>query len=315
MKAVPLGFTNIPVSSLCLGAMYLGTRQDEATSFRLLDIYSEAGGFFIDTANIYAHWVEGCRGYESETVLGRWMKARKNRSGLFIASKVGFEIPTHGVKSGLSAATIIQECEKSLRNLGVETIDLYYAHWDDPDTPLDESLEAFDRLVKAGKVRVIGASNFQAWRLEEARWVSRTHGWTEFCCVEQRYTYLRPNPGVRFYPQASANEDLLDYCKRRPITLLAYKALLTGAYARHDREIPPQYRGTDTEARLAALREVAANKGITANQVVLAWLLHSDPFVLPLIAASTEEQLRENLQASEISMSENEMKLLNTAAG
>jgi len=202
-----------------------------------------------------------------------------------------------------------------LRNLGVETIDLYYAHCDDPDTPLDESMEAFDRLVKAGKVRVIGASNFQAWRLEEARWASRTRGWSEFCCVQQRHTYLRPGPGASFYPQVSANEDLLDYCKRRPIMLLAYAALLAGAYARHDREIPLQYRGTETEARLAALRELAIHRGITVNQVILAWMLHSDPFVLPLIAASTEEQLRENLQALEISLSENEMKLLNKAAG
>ena len=288
MKTIPLGFTNVPVSSLCFGAMYLGTRQDEATSFRLLDVFAEAGGFFIDTANIYARWVDGYRGYESEALLGRWMKARKNRSRLFIASKVGFEIPAHGVERGLPAATIIQECEKCLRNLGVETVDLYYAHYDDPNTPLDESMEAFDRLVKAGKVRVIGASNFQAWRLEEARWTSRTHGWSEFCCVQQRHTYLRPRPGASFYPQFAANDDLMDYCRRRPMTLLAYAALLAGAYARNDREFPPQYRGTDAGARLAALRQVAANRGITVNQVILAWMLHSDPFVLPLIAASTE---------------------------
>ena len=178
--------------------MYFGTRNDEATSFRLLDIFVDAGGFFIDTANIYTHWVEGYKGYESEALLGRWMKARKNRPRLFIATKVGFEIPYYGVQRGLPAATILQECDTSLRNLGVETIDLYYAHCDDPNTPLEESLQAFDRLVKAGKVRAIGASNYQAWRLEEARWTSRAHGWSEFCCVQRRHTYLHPRPGAGF---------------------------------------------------------------------------------------------------------------------
>ena len=315
MKTVSLGFTNLPVSSLCLGAMYFGTRNDEATSFRLLDIYVEAGGFFIDTANIYAHWVKGYRGYESEALLGRWMKARKNRSSLFIATKVGFEIPPHGVPRELKAATIVQECDKSLKNLGVETIDLYYAHCDDLNTPLEESLEAFDQLVKAGKVRTIGASNYMAWRLEEARWTSRAHGWSEFCCVQQRHTYLRPKPGASFYPQVAANDDLLQYCKRRPITLLAYSALLHGAYSRKERQFPPPYLGADTDARMKALEKVAHERGISVNQVILAWMLHSDPFVLPLIAASTEGHLRENIQALDVSLSEAEMKLLNEAAG
>jgi aryl-alcohol dehydrogenase-like predicted oxidoreductase len=315
MKTIPLGFTGIPVSKLCLGAMYLGTRQDEITSYRLLDAYTEAGGFFIDTANIYARWVDGFSGYESESLLGRWMKARKNRSRMFIATKVGFEISAHGIQRGLPATTIIQECEKSLLNLGVETIDLYYAHYDDRETPLEESLNAFDQLVKTGKVRAIGASNYLAWRLEEARWTSQAHGWSEFCCVQQRYTYLRPRPGVRLAPQIVANDDLMDYCKRRPITLLAYAALMAGAYTRKDRSIQTQYLGADTTARLKALDQVAQGRGITVNQVVLAWMLHSDPFVLPLIAASTEEQLRENIQALDVSLSQEEMKFLNEAGG
>ena len=315
MKTTTLGFTNVPVSSLCLGAMYLGTRQDEATSFRLLDIYVEAGGFFIDTANIYARWVDGYRGYESENLLGRWMKARKNRARMFIATKVGFEVPYYGVERGLPAATIIQECEKSLRNLGVETIDLYYAHCDDPNTPLEETLQAFDQLVKAGKVRTLGVSNYMAWRLEEARWISQAHGWSEYCCVQQRHTYLRPRPGASFYPQLAVNEDLQQYCQRRPITLLAYSPLLAGAYSRKDREIQAQYLGADTDARLKALNKLVKERDITVNQAVLAWMLHSDPFVLPLIAASTEEQLRENIQALDISLSQDEMKFLNEAAG
>jgi aryl-alcohol dehydrogenase-like predicted oxidoreductase len=157
MKTIPLGHTGIPVSTLCLGAMYFGTRQDEATSYRLLDQYLDAGGFFIDTANIYSHWVPGFKGQESEALLGRWMKARGNRSRLFVASKVGFEYGE--VQRGLKAHQVESECEKSLKLLGVEAIDLYYAHVDDRDTPMSETLEASDRLVKAGKVRAIGASN------------------------------------------------------------------------------------------------------------------------------------------------------------
>lgn len=315
MKTITLGFTNLPVSRLCLGAMYFGTRTDEATSFRLLDIFVEAGGFFIDTANIYSRWVAGYKGYESETLLGRWMKSRNNRPNLFLATKVGFEIPYYGVQRGLKASQIIQECEKSLRNLGVDTIDLYYAHCDDLNTPLEESLNAFNQLVKTGKVRSIGASNYMAWRLEEARWTSQVNGWCEYCCVQQRYTYLRPKPGASFFPQLVANEDLLQYCKCRPITLLAYSPLLGGAYSRNDRVISSQYLGTDTQTRLTALNKVATDRGVSANQVVLAWMLHSDPFVLPLIAASTEVQLRENIQALDVVLSQDEMQLLNGAMG
>ncbi len=313
MQTVPLGNTGVDVSALCLGAMYFGTRNDERTSFELLDQYVAAGGTFIDTANIYAHWVEGGQGGESESLLGRWMKARGNRADLFLASKVGFNMP--GVERGLTAAQIETECEKSLRRMGVETIDLYYAHVDDRVTPLDETLAAFDRLVRAGKVRFIGASNYLAWRLEQAHWVSKTHDWPSFCCVQQRYTYLRPKPGASFDPQISVNDDLLDYvrARRHDFTLLAYSALLGGAYVRDDRPVPEQYRGPDAEARLRVLREVAAEAGATPNQVVLAWMMHSDPPVIPLIAASEPRHLAENIGALDVRLSAGQMERLNHA--
>lgn len=313
MKTVLLGNTGIQVSGLCLGAMYFGTRNNETTSFRLSDQYVEAGGSFIDTANIYAHWVKGFKGAESEALVGRWMRSRKNRSTIFIATKVGFEIPPLHVPRSLSARWIETECEKSLQRLGCETIDLYYAHVDDRSTAMEETLGAFDRLVKAGKVRFSGASNFAAWRLEEARWTSLRQGWGEFCCIQQRHTYLRPKPGASFYPQMAANVDLFDYCRNRKITLLAYSALLSGAYTRADREFDEAYAGADTQARLEALRVVAQEKGATVNQIILAWMLHGNPPVLPLIAASTEDQLKENLQALEISLSTEEMERLNQA--
>lgn len=311
MRTTQLGNTGVSVSALCLGAMYFGTRQDEATSYRLLDQYVDGGGSFIDTANIYAHWVSGGKGQESEALLGRWMQKRANRARLFIATKVGFQYGS--VPRGLTAHLIETECEKSLKLLNVETIDLYYAHVDDRATPMEETLEAFYRLVQAGKVRFIGASNFTAWRLEEAHWLSQLHGWAEYCCVQQRYTYLRPKPGASFAPQLNVNADLLDYCRNRPVTLLAYSALLSGAYTRPERAIGAQYLGLDSEARLAGLRQLAAEKGITPNQVVLAWMLHSDPFVLPLIAASTPEQMDENLRALEVKLSPEEMSRLDQA--
>jgi len=313
MQTVLLGNTDARVSALCLGAMYFGTRIDEATSFRLLDQYIEAGGTFIDTANIYAHWVKGFQGGESETLLGRWMKSRQNRSNLFIATKVGFEIQARGVPRSLSARWIETECEKSLQRLGIETIDLYYAHKDDYSTPMEETLEAFDRLIKAGKVRFIGASNFTAWRLEEARWTSITQGLSEYCCIQQKHTYLRPKPGAGFGINITINDDLVDYCHNRKITPLAYSALLSGAYTRPDREIPDDYLGQDTQARLLVLKTIAQEKGATVNQIILAWMLHSHPFVLPLIAASTEDHLKENLLALEISLSADELQRLDQA--
>ena len=312
MRTVPLGNTGVEVSLFCLGTMYVGSRTGKETSYRLLDQYVEAGGAFLDTANIYAWWVPGCVGGESETLLGEWMRERKNRSQMLIATKVGFQYP--GVERGLSAYQIETECEKSLERLGVETIDLYYAHVDDRNTPMEETMEAFDRLVRAGKVRFIGASNFLAWRLEETRWVSQTHGWAEYCSIQQRYSYIRPKPGASFDPQIAANNDLLDYCRSWGITMLAYSPLLSGAYTRADRSFPEQYLGPDTDARLAALKTVAEEVGATANQVVLAWMVQSDPPVIPLVAASTVEQMRESLGALEVELGAGQMARLNDAS-
>jgi aryl-alcohol dehydrogenase-like predicted oxidoreductase len=311
MRTVPLGHTGVEVSILCLGAMYFGTRNDAASSYRLLDQYTAAGGSFIDTANIYAHWVEGFRGGESETLLGEWMRARGNRDRLFIATKVGFQYP--GVERGLRAAQIEEECHRSLRRLGVATIDLYYAHVDDRSTPLEETLAAYERLVQAGKVRYIGASNFLAWRLAQAHAVSAANGWPAYCCVQQRYTYLRPRPGTGFDPQLVANDDLLDYCRSTGLTLLAYSSLLSGAYTRPDRAISEQYLGSDSEARLIALRTVAAAHNVSPNQVILAWMMGGNPVIAPVMAAGSEAQMTENLAALDLTLSADEMQLLNEA--
>ncbi len=308
MKTHPLGHTGVEVSSLCLGAMFFGTRTEKSASLRVLDRYVDAGGGFIDTANIYASWVEGFKGGESETLLGDWMRSRGNRSKLFLASKVGFGYP--GVEKRLRASDIETECDKSLRRMGIETIDLYYAHVDDRETPLEETLQAFDKLIKAGKVRFIGASNYLAWRLEQARWISQINGWAQFCCDQQRYTYLQPVSSVA--PQVAVNDDLLDYCRVTGMTLLAYSVLLAGAYTRSDRPLPPQYIGAANQKRLIKLRTVAQETGATINQVILAWMMQSSPAVLPLIAASDEAQLDENLGALDLHLSTEQMDRLNT---
>jgi len=272
-----------------------------------------AGGSYLDTANMYAHWVPGGKGGESETLLGEWMRTRKNRSRMLVATKVGVEYP--GVQRGLKAAWIEVECEKSLKRLGVETIDLYYAHADDRNTPLEEPLEVFDRLVRAGKVRYIAASNMLAWRLALARMLSQMHGWPRYCAIQQRLSYVRPKPGTDFGTQIAVNDDLLDYCRSEGVRLFCYMPLLAGAYNQPEPKFSEQYRGADTDARMAALRAVAGEVGATPIQVVLAWMRHHDPQLIPLVAAETVEQMKENLGALEVTLSPEQMARLNDARG
>ncbi len=313
MKTIPLASTGEDVSALCLGVLYYGNRIGRDISYHLLDRYVDAGGSFFDTANIYSFWLDGFQGGESETVLGQWMVDRKNRSSMFVASKLGFAY--QDVEMGLRADQIEAECEKSLRRLQTDVIDLYYAHVDDRTTPLEETMEAFDRLVQAGKVRYIGASNFLAWRLEKARMISRAGGWAEYCCIQQRHSYLRPKPGAGFGAQINSNDDLLDYVDSEGVTLLAYSPLLSGAYTREDRDFPEQYLGPDSDARLAALHAVTGEMGATANQIVYAWMIQSTPPVIPLMAASNDAQMTENLGALDVNLSEAQMTRLNETSG
>jgi len=311
MEKVKLGQSDVEVSALCLGTDSIGSKIDKETSFTLMDLYREKGGNFIDTANFYASWVPGCEGGESESTIGSWLAERGNRDRMVIASKVAFDYP--GCEGGLSAAEIERECEKSLKRLRTDRIDLYYAHRDDFDTPLDETMAAFDRLIKAGKIRAIGASNLNVWRIAEANCVSRANGLAQYDVVEQRHTYLRPRHGADFGPQICINDDLKDFAGRKGISLIAYSILLRGAYTRDDRPIPPQYGGPDSEKRIAALRHVAEELGATPNQVIIAWMRQSAPPILPIIAGSKPEQLQENIEALNVNLSHEQMTVLNTA--
>ena len=311
MKTKRLGSSGVEVSSMCLGAMYFGSRNDRTLSYRILDRYLGAGGTFIDTANIYAWWVEGFHGGESETLLGEWMRERGNRQRVFLASKVGFQ--DGDVPKRLTSALIIQECEKSLKRLGVETIDLYYAHVDDRLTPLEESFEAFDHLVRSGKVRFIGASNYSAWRLEEARWISAINGWPQFCALQQHYTYLRLRRGMDLAPQSFATDSELDYLRTHDLAFLAYSVLQSGGYTRTDRPLRKEYGGSDNAERLNVLHAVAAELGAPVNQVILAWMMQANPPAIPLIAASSEAQLDENLGALSLILTPEQLNRLTTA--
>ena len=311
MEKIKLGKTNIEVSALCLGSDLIGSKIDQATSFQLFDLFHEKGGAFIDTANFYASWHPGCKGGESETTIGLWMKDRGNRDRIAISSKLGFDYP--GCKGGLNASEIESECEKSLNRLQTDRIDLYYAHRDDSDTPLEETMEAFDRLIKAGKIRAIGASNLKGWRIAEANMISQIRERSRYCAVEQRYTYLRPRHGADFGPQIFLNDDLKDYCRSHGITPVAYSILLQGAYTREDRPVPAQFAGPDSDERLEVLKAIAEEAGATLNQVIIAWMRQSDPPVLPIIAGSKPEQLNENLAALDVRLSDDQMDRLNTA--
>jgi aryl-alcohol dehydrogenase-like predicted oxidoreductase len=311
MKKIELSQTGVKVSRLCLGTLRFGTRNTYEESAQLMDMYVAAGGSFIDTANSYDQWCSQGKGGESQVAIGRWLRERGNRDDIFLATKVGFGYGD--VPDGLAASTIISECENSLRQLGIDHLDLFYAHKDDPNTPLEETLGAFQKLVKDGKIRFFGASNYLAWRLADADAICRANQWPEFTCVEQRFTYLRPNPGGDFGPQKIMDHNLKSYCDARGKTMLSYTPLLRGAYVRDDRPIPSPYLSSDTDARLATLKQIATETGATPNQIVLAWMMHRQPPIIPVFSASNPEQMKENLGSLEITLSSEQMSKLNEA--
>ena len=311
MEIATLGTTDIAVSALCFGTGLIGSRIDESNSFALFDLFRERGGTFVDTGNFFAAWLDNCQGGESQTTLGRWMKDRGNRDDLIIATKLGFDYP--GCAGGLSASEIECECEKSLTRLQTDFLDLCYAHVHDKETPLEESMAAYDRLLQAGKVRAIGASNLPIWRIEEANLLCQLNGWAGYNAIEQRYTYLRPRHGTRFGPQMWMNDSVSEYAAARKLTLVGYSILLQGAYTRDDRSVPAQFAGSDSDERLAALRRVAVEVDASPNQVIIAWMRQCDPPILPIIAGSQPQQVVGNLAALEVQLSPEQMARLNEA--
>jgi aryl-alcohol dehydrogenase-like predicted oxidoreductase len=317
--------TSREVSVLSLGAMLFGTATDEATSFALLDRYVEAGGSFVDTSNNYAFWVNGTQGGESEELLGRWRRSRGIGDEVVIATKVGgrpLAPSTTFSKNieGLSAKMIRESAERSRERLGVEQLDLLYAHVEDRTVPLEETVEAFAGLIAEGTVGLIGVSNQWAWRVERARNIAATAGLPGYEVLQYHHTYLRQRtdrPTLRS-PDGQlgvVGGDLLSYLRAEPaLTLVAYSPLLGGAYVRGDKPLATELDHAGTPVRQAALQRVASGTGATANQVVLAWLMGGDIPMIPLVGASSVAQLDESLAAVELELTPDQRAALDAAS-
>ena len=306
----PLGRTGLKVSPLCLGGNVFGWSADEDTSFEVLEAYAAAGGNFLDTANSYSAWAPGNRGGESETIIGRWLKGRRDRGAMVIASKCGMQ------PKGLRRDDILREAEGSLRRLDVERIDLFYAHEDDADTPLEETLGAFGELVDQGLVTAIGASNYAANRLAEARRISEDRGLPSFEVLQPRYNLV-----IR----RDYEGPLQELCREEGIAVAPYTPLargfLTGKY-RLDKPLPDSVRARgvigwlgDERALgiLAAVDRVAAETGASPAQVALAWLLAKPEIPSVIASATSVVQLRELLPAGEIELSPDQVSALDAA--
>ena len=309
------GRVSMTVSEICLGTMYFGYRTDEATSFAILDRFAEAGGTFLDTANNYGQW-HGDAG-ESERVIGRWLRSRGMAGRMVLATKVGARTTVPGDPDprhwqGLGAAAIAEDAETSLRNLGVDRLDLYYAHIDDRSTPLEETVAALASLAESGQAGLLGCSNTATWRIERARRIARAAGRPGYSCVQQQHTYLRPLPDPGQLNLIT--EELLDYAAASDLTLLAYSPLLAGCYARPDKPLPAAYAHAANRERLCVLSEVAGELGATPCQVVLAWLLaRSRPGIIPIPGASTVAQLDEILGATLLFLEDEVIRRLDEA--
>jgi aryl-alcohol dehydrogenase-like predicted oxidoreductase len=297
------------VSVLSLGAMLMGTRTDEETSFAILDRYVAAGGTFIDTSGNYAFWVNGTQGGESEELLGRWRRSRGGLDDVVIATKVGARPLSagssfDGPREGLSAKAIRESASRSMARLGVSRLDLMYAHIEDPSVPAEETVGAFGELVASGEVGLLGVSNHWSWRVERARSVAFALGVPGYEVLQYHYSYLRPRADLPGRDTVgSAFGDLLSLVRALPsLTLVAYSPLLSGAYVRSDRPLGPEFDHAGTSARLSALRAVAAETGATVNQVVLAWLMGGGLPVIPLVGASSVAQLEESLGAVDLEL-------------
>jgi aryl-alcohol dehydrogenase-like predicted oxidoreductase len=314
MEKHKLGRSNIALPPVMFGGNVFGWTADEATSFKLLDACMDAGLNAIDTADVYSVWARGHQGGESEIVIGNWLKKRGKRDDVIIATKVGAQMGS-GDK-GLSRAWIMKEVDASLKRLQTDVIDLYQAHRDDPETPQEETMQAFADLVKAGKVRVLGASNFTADRLKSALEVSKAHNWP-------RYESLQPHYNLVERPAYEA--ELEPVCKAEQIGVINYYALaagfLTGKY-RSEADLGKSPRGGGVKkylngrgfAVLKALDQIAASHKATPAQVALAWLIARPSVTAPIASATSVDQLHDIIKASQLKLSAPEIAALDAAS-
>jgi aryl-alcohol dehydrogenase-like predicted oxidoreductase len=309
-----LGRSGLDVAPLAFGGNVFGWTVNEATSFELLDAFVAAGFNLVDTANSYSHWVPGNKGGESETIIGNWLRQRPGaRAKVLIATKVGSEMGPG--ESGLAKAYIVAEVERSLRRLNTDYIDLYQSHRDDPKTPVDETLEAYGQLVRQGKVRVIGASNFTAARLAASLKSSAARGLP-------RYESLQPE--YNLYTRDRFEGELADLCRNEQIGVIPYFSLasgfLTGKY-RSEADFGKSPRGQRMHSMLnargrrilAALDEVGRETNATPAQVSLAWLL-AHGVTAPIASATSVEQLNELMQGATLELTRDAVAALDEAS-
>ena len=312
-----LGRTGLKVSELCLGTMQWGWTASEEASGAVMDAFVAAGGNFIDTADIYSRWAEGNPGGVSEEIIGRWMKARGNRRQIVLATKVRGVMWPGPNGEGLSRGHIMAAVEDSLRRLQTDHIDLYQTHWFDAGTPIDETLRALDDLVRQGKVRTVGCSNYPAWRLAKSLWISDKLGLA-------RYDSIQPHYNIAY--RAEFERELKPLCQEEGIGVIPYSPLaggfLTGKY-RRDAPVPDSARASGIQRRylndrgftiLEALEKLGQARGKSIAQMALAWLLSQPVITSPIIGANSIEQLNDSLGAVGLRLTADEMKALDAAS-
>lgn len=310
-----LGRTGIQVPTLTFGGNVFGWTVDQKTSFSLLDALVEKGLYFIDTADVYSRWAPGNQGGESETIIGNWLKQSGKRDKIVLATKVGIEMGPD--KKGLAPAYIRQAVEDSLRRLQADTIDLYQAHRDDQETPLQATLETFDALIKEGKVRAIGASNYSAERLSEALKISGEQGLA-------RYETLQPE--YNLYDREEYESGLEQVAEEHGLGVINYYSLasgfLSGKY-RTKEDASKSKRGDGVVEKylnkrglqiLAALDQVAEANSATPTQVALAWQIARPSITAPIVSVTSLSQLDELTKAASLTLSEEDIRALSEAS-
>lgn len=307
-----LGSTDLHIAPLVLGGNVFGWTADKATSFAILDAFVDGGGTMIDTADVYSAWVPGHVGGESETVIGEWLATSGKRDRVQIATKVGMLPGAGGTK--LAPARIAAACDASLKRLGIETIDLYFAHQDDEDVPQEAALAAFGTLADAGKIRVVGASNFHAARLKSALDLATAHGLPHYHVLQPEYNLVSRN---RF------EGELQDLCVTHNIGVVPYYGLasgfLTGKY-RRSADLSKSVRGGRMVAMLehkmgvlAAMDTVAEETGATLAQIALAWLTAQPGVTAPIASATSVAQVEELIGAMALTLSPDQLERLTSA--
>jgi len=314
MNKREIGKSGIQVVPFAFGGNVFGWTIDEPTSFNILDAFVDKGLDFIDTADVYSKWAPGNKGGESETILGNWIKKSRKRDKIILATKVGK--PMAEDKKGLSKAYITQAVEASLKRLQTDYIDLYQSHEDDKNTPLEETLSTFTDLIKQGKVRAIGASNYSGARLQEALDISTKNGFASYQCLQPEYN---------LYEREQYETELEPVCLKNNVGVINYYSLasgfLTGKY-RSEADLQKSTRGQGVKQYLndrgfkilAALDEVSAQHHTTPASIALAWVLARPGITAPIASATSLKQLDETTKALEINLSNADIELLNNAS-